>query len=276
MELKHMDNEVYSFALKSTLDEIRNVCPDIENSFMFKENGEIIARDESTPEKVIVQVVDAFDSITEKADAIGGVECMTIECNKGSVNVICIDDLYLVTVTSTKADLNHVNIATRVLIPTVLKLLEKIHPAPLKKERALPTSEARPEIPAAEEAEEPAEVSGEEPKKEEVEEPLESEPSLPEPSANQLIVEDLQGFLVPSDIVRIDSETLSEWEKLYDDRRIEEVEVETFDGKSTQCKVIPIKDWKYEGKGIIRMPEKIQITLEIKKGELVRVKPIIK
>jgi len=274
MELKDMDNEAISFALKSTLDEIRNVCPGIENSFMFKEDGEIIARDENTPEKTIVQVIDAFDSITERADAIGGVESMILECSKGSVNVSCIDDLYLVTVTSTKADLNHINIATRVLIPTVLKLLEKIHPAPLKKN--LPTSEAEPEIPTVEEAEKPAEVLTEEAETEELEEPFEPEPFIPEPPANQLIVEDLQGFLVPSDIVRIDSKTLSKWEKSYNDRRIEEVEVETFDGKSTQCKVIPIKDWKYEGKGIIRMPEKIQLTLEIKKGELVRVKPIVK
>jgi predicted regulator of Ras-like GTPase activity (Roadblock/LC7/MglB family) len=132
MELKNMDNELYSFALKSALSEIRNVCPGIKNSFMFKEDGEIIAGDESTPEKVIVQVVDAFNSITEKADAIGGVECMTLECSKGRVNVSCMDNLYLVTVTSKKADATHVNMTTRILIPTVLKLLEKIHPAPLK------------------------------------------------------------------------------------------------------------------------------------------------
>jgi hypothetical protein len=81
---------------------------------------------------VVVQVVDAFGDILEKADAIGGVECMTLECSKGRVNVSCIDNLYLVTVTSKKADVNYVNIVTRVLIPTVLKLLEKIHPAPLK------------------------------------------------------------------------------------------------------------------------------------------------
>jgi len=37
-----MDNEVYSFALKNTLNEIQNICPDIKNSFMFKEDGEIV------------------------------------------------------------------------------------------------------------------------------------------------------------------------------------------------------------------------------------------
>ena len=269
-----MDNELYSFALKSALSEIRNVCPGIKNSFMFKEDGEIIAGDESTPEKVVVRVVDSFDGVLEKADAIGGVECMTVECSKGRVNVSCMDNLYLVTVTSKKADVNYVNIVTRVLIPTVLKLLEKIHPAPLKSN--LPTSETEPEVPVVREAEKPAEVSAEEAMTEELKEPLEPEPLLPEPPVNQLIVEDVRGLLVPSDTVRIDSETLSEWGGLYDGRKIEEVEVETFDGKLTQCKVKPIKDWKYEGKGIIRIPEKIQLTLEIRKGELVRVKPIVK
>jgi hypothetical protein len=88
-------------------------------------------------------------------------------------------------------------------------------------------------------------------------------------------VENLGGLLVPSDTVRIDSEILSQWEKLYEDKKIEEVEIETFDGKTTRCKVKPIKDSKYEGKGVIQMPEKVQLSLEIKKGELVRAKPII-
>ena len=65
-----MDNELYSFALKSALSEIRNVCPGIKNSFMFKEDGEIMAGDESTPEKVVARVVGAFDGVLEKADAI--------------------------------------------------------------------------------------------------------------------------------------------------------------------------------------------------------------
>lgn len=75
--------------------------------------------------------------------------------------------------------------------------------------------------------------------------------------------------------MRIDNKILSEWEELYENKTIEEVEIETIDGKTTRCKVKPIKDSKYEGKGIIQMPEKIQLALEIKKGELVRAKPIV-
>ncbi|MGQ9507392.1 MAG: hypothetical protein ACUVTB_05985, partial [Candidatus Bathycorpusculaceae bacterium] len=265
-----MDKEVYTFALKNTLNEIRNVCPDIAHIFMFTEEGEILAADENTHEKTIIQVIDAFDGILEKADKIGGVEGITLEGSNGRVNVSCIKDTYFATVTSKKADINYVNTITRVIIPTVLRLLEKICPTPLK--NAPPPPKMEPEIPMTEELPQPAEE--EEPKNTE-KLPIEPEPLLPEPPVNQLIVENLGGLLVPSDTVRIDSEILSQWEKLYEDRKIEEVEIETFDGKTTTCKVKPIKDSKYEGKGVIQMPEKVQLALEIKKGELVRAKPII-
>jgi len=268
-----MDNEVYSFALKSTVNEIQNLCPDIINAFVFKEDGEIIAGDEKTQEKTMVRVVNALDSVFEKADVLGGVKGITFEGSNGRVNVSCIDDIYFVTVTSKKADMTYVNTVTRVLIPTVLKLLEKISPAPLKGNSSSPETK----FPSAEEVENSENEPIEEimRKKEEPENENKSESSLPEPAVNQLIVENLGGLLVPSDTVRIDNEILLQWEKLYEGKRIAEVQVETFDGKSTRCKVRPVKDSKYEGKGIIQLPEKVQLILEIKKGELVRAKPII-
>jgi len=116
-----MDDEVYSFALKNTLNEVRNVCPEITNAFMFKEDGEVIAGDENS-----------FDSILEKAEAIGDVEGVTLEGDKGRLNVFHMNNLYFVIVTSRKADMTYVNTVTRVLIPTILKLLDKICPTPLK------------------------------------------------------------------------------------------------------------------------------------------------
>lgn len=276
-----MDNEVYTFALKNALNEIRNVCPDITNTFMFREGGEIIVGDENTSQKTMVHVVDAFDGVFEKADAIGGVECITIEGSNGRVNVSWLNDLYFVTVTSRKADMNYVNTVTRVLIPTVLRLLEKICPTPLKSNSPLTETKHQLKIPMDEEfekpelMEEPVEETVMEEPKETVEAETKHEPLLSEPPVNQLIVENLGGLLVPSDTVRIDSEILSQWEELYEGRKIEEVEIGTFDGKTMRCKVKTIKDSKYEGKGIIQMPEKLQLALEIKKGELVRAKPII-
>lgn len=276
-----MDNEVYTFALKNALNEIRNVCPGITNTFMFREDGEIIVGDENTSQKTMVHVVDAFDGIFEKADAIGGVECITIEGSNGRVNVSWLNDLYFVTVTSRKADMNYVNTVTRVLIPTVLRLLEKICPTPLKSNSPLTETKHQLKIPMDEEfekpelMEEPVEETVMEEPKETVEAETKHEPLLSEPPVNQLIVENLGGLLVPSDTVRIDSEILSQWEELYEGRKIEEVEIGTFDGKTMRCKVKTIKDSKFEGKGMIQVPEKVQLALEIKKGELVRAKPII-
>jgi hypothetical protein len=62
---------------------------------------------------------------------------------------------------------------------------------------------------------------------------------------------------------------------MYDDREVEEVEIATFGGKSVRCKVKPIKDAKSEGKGLVQIHEKMQSALEVRKGELVRVKPVI-
>jgi hypothetical protein len=275
-----MDDEVYSFALKNALDEIRNVCPDITNAFMFRENGEIIVGDENMSEKTMAHVVDAFDGLLEKADSIGGVECVTLEGNNGRVNVSFMNDVYLVTVTSRKADMKYVNTIIRVLIPMILRLLEKINPTPLKSVSPFTETKLKHRISAVEEFERPEpipepveEIADEKPKK--TVEPEIDQSFLPEPPVNQLIVENLGGLLVPSDTVRIDSEVLSQWEGTYEGKKIEEVEIGTFDGKTTRCKVKPIKDSKYEGKGIIQLPEKVQLALEIKKGELVRAKPIV-
>ncbi|NWF87638.1 hypothetical protein HXY32_07535 [Candidatus Bathyarchaeota archaeon] len=276
-----MDDEVYAFAVKSALNEIRNICPEIISAFMFKEDGEIIAGDDATSEKTMVRVVDSFDTILEKADAIGGVDSITFEGSKSRLNMSCMNEVYLVTVASEKADMKYVNATTRVIIPTVLKLLEKICSSPIRKNSPLPATE--PKFQVDEEIKEPPEEPTEKSITEEFEElpkpeikpPIKPETSLPEPPVNQLIVENLGGLLVPSDIVRIDNEILTQWSNLYEGSKIEEVEIGTFDGKTTRCKVKPIKDSKYEGKGIIQMPEKVQLALEIKKGELVRARPII-
>ena len=268
-----MDDEIYSFALKNTLNEIQNICPDIKNSFMFKEDGEIVAQDENTPEKTVVHVIDSFDGISEKADAIGGIEGITLHGSKGKATISCMNEIYLVTVTSKKADMNYVNTVTNVLIPTILRLLDKINPAPLKNKTSPP--EVETETPVTKELEEQTETPVEENLMETPEENLETKTLPTEIPVNQLIIENLGGLLVPSDTVRIDSEMLSQWKELSDSTKIDQVEVETFDGKTTQCKVKPIKDSKYEGKGIIRMPEKIQLNLEVRKGELVRVKPLV-
>ena len=278
-----MSNDVYAFALKSTLDEIQSACPDVSNTFIFKD-GKILAKAETTDENTANLTINAFDSITERADTLGDLETVTIQGANGRVNITCMNDFYLTTVLSKKADEKYVNTLTRVLIPTVIKLVEKIHPTSTDDETLTVNPEPAEEE-AAEEDTESAEAEENEPAEEEtaITEPTEEqetpevaeEPLLPEPPVTQLIIEDLGGLLVPSDTVRIDKAVITEWNDLYGDKKIEEVDVETLDGKTTRCKFKPIKDSKRKEKGIIQMPEKIQLTLETTKGELVMVKPVV-
>jgi len=288
-----MDTEIYSFALKNTLNEIQNICPDIKNSFIYKEDGEIIAANEGTNEQTIVQVIDLFDNILDKAETIGDVESAAFSFSKGRINVSHFNDLYFVTVASNSLDQNYINTISNVLVPTVLKLIEKITTSPIgniqtNNERVAeqvvdeiePEPEPEPEEVAetVEEPEEPSEQVEQFPTKklrETIKAEEEDSDISSEITANQFIVENIGGLLVPSDTVRVDNETLLQWEKTYDDSPIQQVEIQTFGGRTTQCKVKPLKDSKYAGKGIVQMPEKIQSTLEIKKGELVRVKPIV-
>ena len=273
-----MDSEVYAFALKNTLDEMQKACPEIKNAFVLDQNHTIIARDENTTEETLSQAVEVLNDMFGKADAIGGVDDLTIEGINGRMNVSRMDEIFLVTVTSRKANLNYVNTVTHVLVPTVLRLIEKLNHGPLKNnlietEQKL---ETEPENSTLEQAAEPIQ---EEPTKaeEQAETPHEEsmEKIVAEPPANQFIVEEMKGLLSPSDTVRIDNSVIEKWNELYEDKTIEEADVETFSGKSVRCKVKPIKDAKLEGQGKVQIPGKMQLVLDIKKGELVRVKPVV-
>jgi hypothetical protein len=302
-----MSNEVYALALKSTLQEIQNACPDVTSNFIFKD-GEIIAKTKNTEEETATQTINAFNDITERADVIGGLEAVTIQGAEGKVNIAAMNDFYLTTVSSKEADEKYVNTLTRVLIPIVIKLVEEIQSASEENETITNYDEApttvepepvedevteeiadEPAYEPADEVDEANDTENEQPEEPEEEtaapelyeepEPVELEvyddPLLPEPPVTQLMVENLGGLLVPSDTVRVDTEVIAQWDELYSDKKINEVEVEALNGKSTRCKFKQIKKSKDSGKGIIKMPEKIQLTLETASGELVTVKPIV-
>jgi hypothetical protein len=294
----NMSNEVYAFALKSALDEIQNSCPDVCSIFVFKD-GKLSAKNENTAEENAIQTITAFDKITEKADAIGDIEAITIQTDKGKISVSATNAFYLTTVSSKGADEKYVNTLTRILIPIVIKLAEKIQPASFpSNETILPDQpEPEPEEDTADETTDEAETeeieetednennlpdynyeeeTATEPEEqmEQTEPEIDDEPLLPEPPVTQLIVENLGGLLIPSDTVRVDQQVINEWNELFGDT-INEVEIETLNGKTIRCKFKNIKKSKDSGKGIIKMPEKIQLTLETQKGELVTVKPVI-
>jgi len=260
-----MSNEAYAFALKNALTEIRNVCPDVQTCFLFDKEASLVAGDAETPEATLERVVSSLEGIFEKVDTIGGLNSLVVEGSKGNVHISCVDDMYLTMVASKKADMKYIETVARVLIPTVIKLLDNLGSTPL---RPLPPSRTslKPEI-----KEELQEEIEEEENKEAEEEPV---PELDLPS-NQLIVESFGGLLVRNDTVQISEDIMSQWEELLDGKEINLVEVESFNGKTSECKVKTLDDSKLGNKAVIRIPEKLCQTLDVKKGELVRIKPVI-
>jgi hypothetical protein len=302
---------VYASALKNTISEIRNICPDVLSSFAFKDS-DLIANDGSTSEKKINQVIAALNSIGKEAKTIGSLQSVRIEGTKGILKLSCMDKLNLTTVISTKIDEDYVNTLTKVLVPTVIKLVDeiqvtspKIQPEikektslneeipqkdneipqrPLKEIVKAETPVVKVEPPANEEVQLKENLENESNTENKSEMPeiiekstVESEnrPFLSEPPVTQLIVEKLSGILVPSDTVRIDKEIIEKWNELFEDKNIQLVHIENVNGKSIQTKFRNIKSSEHAGKGVIRIPNKIQIDLETSKGELVTIKPVL-
>jgi predicted regulator of Ras-like GTPase activity (Roadblock/LC7/MglB family) len=271
-----MSNEVYASALKNALTEIRNVCPDVQTSFLFDKEATLVAGDSETPEATLSRVVTSLEGVLNKAETLGGLNSVVIEGSKGSIHISCVDDMYLTIVASKDADMRYLETVARVLIPTVIKLLDSLNPTPLRHSpppHSLLKSEVKEELKIDEEEELQEEADAEEQETKEVdkEEPM---PPVELPS-NQLIVESFGGLLVRSDTVQISDEIMSQWEELLDGKDVEIVEVESFNGRTSQCKVKALDDSKLENKAVIRIPEKLCQALDVKKGELVRVKPVI-
>jgi len=298
-----MSNQVYALALDNTLREIKNVCPDVTSIFVFEENSKTIAKDDDTPQETINKTVEAFQAIKSKAETSGGLEAVTIQGSEGRVNIASINNFYLATVTSRETDEKFVNSLTRILIPTVVKLVDQIQPAIIRNDE--PTMAAELELveeSIQEPMQEPVEYAYQEETVEDSEQPEEEMQAveetvaeeliesvheaqdenveenglvLPEPPVTQVIVESLGRLQFKSDTVRIDNSIIGQWKDLYGDRIIEEVELDALNGKTIRCKFSPIKDSKYQGKGVIQIPDKIQVAMETSRGKLVMVKPVV-
>ncbi len=302
-----MNSTIYASALKNTIDEIKNICPEVSETFVFKDS-DIIAKTDSSSMKTLDQAILAFNSIEKEAKTVCGLKSIRIEGKKGKINLTSMEKFNFATVLTNKADEKYVNSLTRVLVPTVTKLVDNIQQNLPKSEvenKTLPEPVKEPprpvekipdtlndysvnetpiveliEIPASEKVQIAEEIQDTEIIKNESQDEtskmeFEDDPFLTEPPVTQLIVEKLSGLLVPSDTVRIDKEIIEKWSELYEGKKIEMLHIENINGKNTQSKFRSIKSSKHAGKGVIRIPEKIQFELETSKGELVTIKPII-
>ena len=249
-----MSIEACNLAIKNTLNEIRNVCPDISHSFVFRENGEILAADENTTEVAVNNAQEIFRTLAERATVVGGIGSVTFGGTESKVNIIRIDDLYIATVYSNSADEKVVSNLTRVMIPTTFKIMQNTYQS-IKNQPQELTVNPKPET---------------------------CEPVIfaPEIQASEFTVENLTifgGFLNDPETAYIDRALIVQWAEIYgDDQQIKKIILEdTSSGKITQCKFRPFRDTKYENKGIIQLSEKIQTALNIKKGSHVLVKPVL-
>jgi len=292
-----MNEEVYAAALKNALVEIKNVCPDISKAFILMDNGTIVAGDEQATDPNVMRAASSLQSLAEKAASVGGLNDLLIDGDKGKVYVSQVNGMYSVMALSKRADLTFLRTVTGIILPTILKVLNGIDsetalPAHLKPVPNIPYTPFRqaPSEPLVEE--EKVEETVKETEEVETPEPLEvteaeteteteeeAEAESPKPQidllSQQLIVDRFGGLMVRADTVQIDFEVLERWGSLLDVKEIHEVDIETFRGKTTRCKAKVINDQKFEGRGLIRIPEKTCEVLELKRGELVRVKPVI-
>lgn len=283
-----MTEEAYDIALRNALVEIKNAIPDINWSFALTKNGTVIASEENAANPNIEKAASSFQSLAEKARVVGGLDNMLIDGEKGKVYVSCVNDMYLITGLAKNADLVYYRTITGAVFPTILKVLDslasqmtQVAPTPLKS----PPVPYFPEKPAPSELEVQEEVADEElVETEEAQEPVLSEVEPPRKEAvrpiegvpsQQLIVDRFGGLMVKSDTVQLDADVLSRWSSLLNGSEIREVDIETFGGKTMRLKVKIISDSKLEGRGLIRIPEKTCELLEIRRGELVRVKPVM-
>jgi len=291
-----MNEEIYAVALKTALIEIKNVCPDINSAFILMDNGTIVAGDEQAVDPSIERAVNSLQDLTEKAGSVGGLNDLLIDGDKGKVYVSQVNGMYSVMALSKRADLPFLRTVTGIILPTILKVLngmssETTLPVPLKSAPIVPQTQFRPAPSEPQMEEETVEDTFEAPEKaEEIETPKpleareaetesETEVESPEPitdlPSQQLIVDKFGGLMVRADTVQLDFEILERWSSLLNVKEIREIDIETFSGKTTRCKTKVISDQKYEGRGLIRIPEKTCEALELKRGELVRVKPVV-
>jgi hypothetical protein len=250
-------SQPYVFALKNALEEIKKVEPCVQKIFLFQKDGEVIAKDNMVGFEEVKALTGFFVELTQRAENIDVIENLTIEGKETTLNICCVGELYVGSVFSRETDERTVKALTKIVIPTIIKLVDLIAPVT----QTLAPSEEKVEITQK------VEIPEEAPR-------FSDDFLLPKPPVNQFLAEKMGGFHPPSDIVRIDCKIIDGWFEMYANREINEVDLESTNGNSARCKFKPNKDSK-KCNGTIQIPEKIMASLKISRGDLVMVKPVM-
>ncbi len=96
--------EAYTNPLQTVIDEYKNISPETTNVLMFKSNGQTVANTKATTEDQTKKLILNFGSIQSQAQAIGGIEYLTIQTTENQLSVTAMNNLYLVTVASREAN----------------------------------------------------------------------------------------------------------------------------------------------------------------------------
>lgn len=235
-----MNREPYAISLNSALTEIKKAYPGILHSFLFTNNGLIVAKDLETNEEVIQNILESFDDLKEKTKTIGNIKNFNVTGKNGKLFVSNVDDMYLVFATSENIDESQINSITKIIIPTILKTVETLVSSHLQ---------SKPE------------------KKLIVD-------TIGGFFAGDSVQIDKETLIDWTKTLDSDGIEKTEVTKEVADN-IDQVKIETFAGNSVLCKVKEITDPKLKVKNLIRIPEKICKSLVIKKGDQVLVKPML-
>ncbi len=259
---------VYSLALKTTINEIRNISPEIYCAFIFKPD-QVIAYDDNANPETIQSALQVFNEMTSRIDSVGGLDSMAIQGSDGRLNFMqCINGYYLATVSSKLINEKTLFMLNRILVPSVIKIVIELTQ---KGEAPVEIEESPPELDVPKQ-EQPVEVVKSEPV--EIQEQESLELILTKPPVHQFMAEKATGLL-QSDAVRIDGDVVDGWNKLFEGKVIDHIIIETLRFKIVRCKFKPIKESKVSSKGLVQLPEKVMQALEVNRGDLVMVKPII-
>ncbi len=126
-----MSDDAYTTALKNTLAEIQHICPDVNCSFIFTGDGKIVAGNSEANEETIEKTMLSFQNLAKKMGEFGDLEAFSIDGKTGKVYFSRVNEIYLALAASEWADMAYVQSFARVIIPTILKLLESVAPTPL-------------------------------------------------------------------------------------------------------------------------------------------------
>ena len=186
--------ETYCSQLQTVIGEFKNISPEITSAFVFKKNGEINASNEAATQDQIKKMVTVFNDIADQAHVLGEVEALTIQGADRQLNISCINNHYLATISSHAANPTVVKSLTHVIVPTIIELLDHASPQPSLTEQpqAIKLEDTPVEPPQVLPIEEP--VENEPVTEPSADPPVTFEPMLPDPPSTQLMVEKMGGY----------------------------------------------------------------------------------